>query len=810
MSWYAHIAAKGSKPIEKAAHPPSHGSTEQPKVIVSESRLGILKCCTVHLMPILATIIILSLNLHGHYIGHDFQGRIKSETINRLLLQVAAKVHEVLIGTSLALIVLDAVRYELVFGNGLPLGLVGAGLAFDKFQYFTKKEFGVAVKHWFNNENTVRKVLFVGLLLVSGLIATLSGPASATLLVPKSQEWPKGGTEYFLNGPTEDFWPVDISGDLPELQQICGQNNSAISAVCPAGGFVSLWEHWGRTEPSTYSRSDVRNYAKRLSGSTFYWPIHSPASQVPPRYVMGGARIDAARSPTYLVLPHAAPAIVLQQTTRDWWKAVAPNDDVHHSEIDDRQAYSRYLNAITSVRCSAPQNLSSAQTVVDFPTLLGRFDYAEPLGFNVTELSQTPANHLRFRWVHLPDDFGAISIGAIFESPWVNNASRVVVGCSAQAGWVPAQTTTDEYTFWTGWYPWNVTFGDRLPFFNAVPPGQPIGATNGRIAMGDTWLDLLTPRTTITRSGTGNPDPTTIESIFENADLGDLPPPRTADTTLTDVWKDTISNTGTRVRLVEAIICSTIVDGLSRYGSHRAYTNATDLSNLTLSTYHQLPNFNQRILAGRTALAPPPLPSAQYTTLDVTMKITGFSFKRSLAGTLSMIVLTAHLVMATAHIGRVLYTGQTSSSWTLISELIAIAHNSRTTAPCLQNTGAAIHAGSTFGHVVRIVARSHPENPLLDKVELVFDDAGVGGAKSLADHDTSSQGEIVLSDRRSSSISKASIGHAFTWEGPYDTRAYTSSSDRLVPLPGKSVLDDETRTQPQPHFDRVRVNRAYC
>lgn len=807
MSWLARIAGKGSKPVKRATHAVSRGPREQPKVIVSESRLGILKCCTIHLVPILTTILILYLNLRGLYIGQDFKGPIKSETINLLLLQVAAKIHEILIGSSLALIVLHAVRYELLFGNGLPLGLVGSGLAFSNFQYFTKKEFLAAVKHWVNHENTTRKLAFVILLLVSGLTATLSGPASATLLVPKSQSWSSGGTEYFLNGTSDDFWPIDLTGDLAELQQVCNQNNTAHSALCPAGGFTSLWEHWGRTNFTTFFRSDVRDYAKRLSGSTFYWPIHSPASQAPPRYAMGAARSDdKSRSNTWLVLPHAAPATILQQITTDWWKALAPNDDVRPSEIDDREAHSNYLNAFTSVRCSEPQNISLMETEVEFPTLQGRFDYAKVHSFNVTNMNQTPTDHLRFQWVHLPDDFGALSIGGLFESPWINNDSRVVIGCSAQTGWVPAQTTTDEYSFWTGWYPWNVTFGDRLPFFNAVPAGQPLGKTNGRIALGDTWLNLLTPQTNIIKSTSLNPNPTTIESIFENAGL-DTPPDHssaTTELTLTTAWTSTPTDTttGTRTRLIEAILCSTLVDGLSRHGTHRIFANAS-ASDPTLSLYTPLPNFPHRILSNRpnrNALAPPNLPPDLYITLTVTFSITGFSYKQSLAGALAITVLGVHLLLATAHIAWVLYTGQTSSSWTLISELIAIAYNSGGVAVCagMENTGGAIRVGATFGRVVRVVVREDAAHGsgVLGKVEIVFDGEGEEG-DMLGENGTI--GGVVLADRRSSSISKASVAHASTWQGPYDTRAYTSSRDPLV----------QRKSDDGAHFGRVRVNRAY-
>ena len=87
------------------------------------------------------------MNLHGIYIGQDFAGPNKSETLNLLLLQIAAKVHELMIQASLGAIVFNAVRYELLFGDGLPLGLIGSGLAFTQIEFFIRKEFYAAAKH---------------------------------------------------------------------------------------------------------------------------------------------------------------------------------------------------------------------------------------------------------------------------------------------------------------------------------------------------------------------------------------------------------------------------------------------------------------------------------------------------------------------------------------------------------------------------------------------------------------------------------------------------------------------------------------
>lgn len=762
---------------------------ENPKVIVSTSRINLFKRCVVHLAPILTTILVLTINFHGVYIGQDFAGPIKSETINLLLLQVAAKVHEIMIGWSLALIVFNVIRNEMVFGNGLPLGLIGSGLSFTSFEYFFRKEFYAAVQCWFKRERTLKKAMLVALLVVSGFVATLSGPASATLLVPKQQEWPSGGTEYFLNGTSDDFWPANLAGDLGELKDICHSNNSATVAVCPAGGFSSLWERWGRTSTSNFSQEDVRTYAKGLSGSSYFWPIHSPRSQIPPRYVMGAVRKDEVlRSNSWLVLPHAAPAAVLQQLTADWWRVVAPNDQVKLSKIDDRKAFSTYRNAFTSTRCVLPQDISIRETTVQFPSLEGRFDYAKPLNLSLNNMTFTPANYPKFRWVHLPYDFGALSIGGLFESPWSNNATRKVIACSAQSGWVPAETTTDEYTFWTGWYPWNVTFGDRTPAFNYLH-GQNLSSTTGRIAMGDTWLNLLTPPTNIKSPTSQNPSPSTIESIFENAGLG---------TAFSEAH-----NTTELTLLIESIVTSVLVDGISRFNSHRPFATPFDPDSPSLSpeTYSKSPKFSSLILKSSTALRTPPnVKPEDITTLSATMQVTGYSYRPSLAGALAMALLLTHLVMATVHIVWLLYKGQTSGCWSYVSELFVLAYSSNsakgpsTSCNVFEGTGAGIHCGSTFGRMGKVIVRSDNGGES-EKVELIFEheypeDESDGQADSTA-----------LVETRSESTQREHLAHGATWPvANFDERVSATSTDALV------VKTDRERSQVT---RRVQVGRAY-
>ncbi|KAL6243573.1 hypothetical protein RBB50_009566 [Rhinocladiella similis] len=702
-----------------------HLKQEPKKVIVSASKRRALLHCLPHILPILASVTVLALNFHGKYLGADFDVLFDSETLTLMGLQIIAKIHEVFIVASLSLIVFHVIRHELLYGIGLPLGLIGSGFNFGSFDFFLKKEFWGALHSWRTTGHRRRKAAVVFLLCAAGFVAALAGPSSATLIVPTSQTWPTGSTDFYLPGSPEDVWPSDVSKDAAVSQQFCSNGTSSTLAICPAGGFLSIREHWGRANFTDFLDADVPPYSRQLSGSRFFWPVHSPSSPVPPLYALGGARSMSDYSPggqTFLVQPHAAAATVLQQIATQWWQALKSRWNISDSQIDDRKVSARIPAAITVVRCSEPQNLSTTDKSVQFPVISGRFDYINGTNFIVDTLNDSAVDHLRFQWVHLPDNFGAASIGGVFESAWTQDkSSRVVLGCTAQAGWVPAVIQTDEYSFWTGWYPWGIDFGARTPAWTQIPSNQPQSLTNGRVAMDDNWLKLLTPSAPLVQANQHGWMPSTLESVIDASALAEGLSGQQG-LSLTEAWVNDGQSGISRAVLLEVIISSILVDGLSRIGLYKIFDTEGQESRWSLSAFDPLPDFAKRILAGRNALRKPTQPSTQ-STLHVKMEITGFALRASLAGFLSMAVLSAHILMAIGHIGCVFLFRESSTGWESISELIALTQNSRPAYFVLENTAAGIERGRTYGRVANIRVKPTLHESITDHVELVFQDA---------------------------------------------------------------------------------------
>ncbi|RDW65733.1 uncharacterized protein DSM5745_09472 [Aspergillus mulundensis] len=774
---------------------------EPPKVVITRSIPAALRSCAVHLIPIAVSSTVIAFNTNGAYLGADLMSPFKSETINLMLFQLAAKAHEIAIVASLSVIVLHCLRHELLFGEGLPLGLLGSGLAFNHLEYFFSKEFYGSLKY-VHEAGKTRKLALVLLIMVAGMVATLAGPASATLLVPKSQDWSAGGTQFYLNGTNNQFWPADLSGDLPELQDICTEESSTNLGICPAAGYESLRTHWGTMNSSTFQTQDVRSYAKEVSGSKFYWPVSSPSSLIPPLYALGDIQ-QAPNGRTSLTQPHAATTVILQRLAKDWWSALQDQKGLTNNQVDDRTASATFKNAITVARCSEPQEIRASDTTVKFPSIHGRFDFADALSLNVPGVNKTRTDHLRFQWVHLPAKFGAASIGALFETPWssrwTDEPSRAVLGCTIQAGWVPATVYTDKYIFWTGWYTWNILFGDRTPVYNPAS----IAPTNGRVAFGDKWLSLLTPPAPIIASKTTSWHPSTIESILHTA--GATTPPETWLARDTASWE--------RVSLVEAIICSVILDGLSRTGSHRVFNISSAPPEWSIANYNPLPDFNALILDNKPALQPPsPTANAdEYIAIDARMQISGFSLQASLATYLSMTVLLIHMVMAALHTFYIVIQRHTSGSWSTVGELIALAQNSQPALNALPNTGGGIKRSRTYAQVarIRVVSPRSPESTSSSdsekRIELLFGDSlPCKDARSRVEHPNGSKLRRLRDSR---------FLHPATWPRP-DTHScirgpgdwpLPGSMERLVP----GGAEDEETAGAVTAVAKVLLDRRY-
>ncbi|THV46004.1 hypothetical protein BGAL_0428g00100 [Botrytis galanthina] len=230
--------------------------TEKPKVAVRKDRRKALQKAGTHVLPIIITITLLFLN--GHEIYANSMGNADAEVNTRLNgLQFVAKVHEILIGISLSTIILSFFQHE-ALRQGIPLG--GFLIAFritDLGSLLSPELWAAgAFGHHFK-----RRLLFVVMSLFAMILAAISGPASAILILPSLDWWIVPTTKYSswstthftLNAEKSQVWPKYV--DNSSFDTFCTFELNRLSDNCAAGGFSAIraWVDRPSSRESQYS-----------------------------------------------------------------------------------------------------------------------------------------------------------------------------------------------------------------------------------------------------------------------------------------------------------------------------------------------------------------------------------------------------------------------------------------------------------------------------------------------------------------------------------------------------------------------------
>ncbi|RSL99597.1 hypothetical protein CEP52_009633 [Fusarium oligoseptatum] len=220
---------------------------EPPKPIFYNSWGSVFARLGVHILPILASVTIISLNLCTLYLGSGgLPGPLIDFSITSAMLQVVAKLQELLIVASLTSVVFSVIRDQLVSTMGVPLGLLSVGFMFSHLSFFWSMEFWGALRSQLPLSTTILTAL---LLAAAGIISATAGPSVAVLLVPRYHDWDAGGSDFFLRGTVDQIFPdrltnITTSPSRDEiLTSLCLSPNATNSALCPSAGFLSLMSH---------------------------------------------------------------------------------------------------------------------------------------------------------------------------------------------------------------------------------------------------------------------------------------------------------------------------------------------------------------------------------------------------------------------------------------------------------------------------------------------------------------------------------------------------------------------------------------
>ncbi|RWA05881.1 hypothetical protein EKO27_g9226 [Xylaria grammica] len=686
---------------------------ERPKQIMRTSVPVAMAHLSIHIPPILASTVIIVVNLKHLYLGRTIPGRILDNDITTAILQIVAKLHELLIVSSISTIIFSAIRVQLLYGDGVPLGLLCSGFYFPQISYFWSDEYWGSLK-----SPAPRRTLFpfALLLFIAGLIAVTAGPASAVLTVPRQQSWIAGGTSFYLRGLVDDLQPSQVVGLKSTMNELCFNSSAINLSTCPSSGFSSLMAY-------AMKQQAVKN------GDNLHGPAHTSQSigingefgsknvtidsatlQIPPSQLAGDTRGLACE--TSALAPWIPVMMYQEALSNDWIQTIGSitYDITKLSQIGEAEYKYNFgtdfstRTRIPAVRtaCSPAQNVSKDEMTVKFPILPKYSCWNDTASVDLHQLKSTPSSHLRVTWIPLPSTFGATSAGMVFESPWFHDgSSRIIVGCSIDARWAdgrvsgpPAQRPRLDVDRRDMSESWGLSHWGIYSIFRPLDDGSWTPIT-----LDESWLAALTPPLTANL--------TTFEMILQSSALVD--DNLTGADNPTTFWNEAVPGASNRTLFLEWMTALLVSDGLSRYGSDWALNSSGAPSEWSLMDYRKLPDFNARFLGGSDTLERPE--GLNYTTFKVKVSLEGLSYQAQLiTDYLSIAVLLAHIALALGHMVYTLRTQMSSQSWGTITELLILAYNSQSSSTALLNVTAGIRCVKTYRKVAIVrsvnVARS--------------------------------------------------------------------------------------------------------
>lgn len=710
----------------------SSKTTEPKKQLVQASLLVALQRSAIHLLPSCISIIIICLSLRGYFIGYELAGISGRTTQDLAALQIAAKIQEFLILASLAAVIFHKIRYDLTH-RGVPFGLVGSGISFSQLSYFWSLEFIGALRSRSN-------AILIGMVMYAGILAVVTGPSVAILLIPRSSEWPAGGTTYYINGSADDLWPSQVGLDhyLPlgtrnSTDSIdCSSPYGYSSPLCPSGGYISFLNHFSSNSHWQYPEmSETHAFAALRQGpytplDTFYSGtgilMRSGHGQVVP-YVISGAMRGWSALETSSFAIHSATASLQQRLNFDWYEAVmssrrSQGDSYRYQFYGTQRASVVSQVPAARVVCSPALDLTEGETGVTFPWVpeygLSSMNYATHLGYNISYIPSL-ANHsysdsLKITWANLTSSpLITTTVGMIFEAPWYNTTSRLVSGCIIDARWANA-TVLSQYpqAFQAAFNAERSNEGGHAN--EAFLPVR--GPMWRRINVTEEWLNAINFQLPDEILGTMPDGATSIEALISAMDVEFGP---------SDLGEN-VGNPNT-LTIVEHVVASVFVDALARIGSWRTFNTSKPATEpMEYVLYEQKPDYNTTLLQGGEALyAPPDLSTGNYTRFQMSQTITGYAYKaQEVTDFLALAVLFTHIVAALGHTIYLVVTRKSSECWDRLPELLALAQQSTPSTHVLQNTAAGIYRSDPFKHKAKVRPTEEDDTHL----EMFFDSDG--------------------------------------------------------------------------------------
>lgn len=135
---------------------------------------------------------------------------------------------------SLAAVILSYIRHELVTSHALLFGATLAGVQSKDISYLW------SIKFWGAAQARLRrrrdKVALILLNITCAGLAISAGPASATLMRPRLDNWPAGGTDFWIDLSQDDLYSTNTTSD----QALASCMSDTVNPCCPSYGWQTM------------------------------------------------------------------------------------------------------------------------------------------------------------------------------------------------------------------------------------------------------------------------------------------------------------------------------------------------------------------------------------------------------------------------------------------------------------------------------------------------------------------------------------------------------------------------------------------
>jgi hypothetical protein len=661
---------------------------------MSKSRTEAVLRCTIHVVPISGAIGLVSLNAIQSYIGGELSGKNGQDDEKLAALQFTAKLHELLMLASIGTIVFTYIRRELVLGEGVPFGAIFAGLQFESISLFWSMEFWGIVYSTFQKRH--KKWFLITIIIVCTFLGVSVGPSTANLMRPRLDNWPAGGTTFWINATNELLSPsfVDASPSMTHCEVDLGDPS------CPYGDWHILNDAYFSFWPNLAPMGDMPE--------SLYMPGKFSLAKLSVRHrsTDDGNRTIWQNAFTVATLPPSAVSDGVAEVGRLWAFAVA-------NVARNRRFWTRTDATFTTL---APQPFTQA-TCQELQVNLGdlaQLEFEFPVLGDINENGMTSS--FRENESAFPDTEAAFAqvkalllAGAPPALTWMDDPALLAITNSTLnvIATFPNTKSNGEAAVLCCSIDSRLTQTEISSTRNApkVVTGEPTGWVGGtfnqawpRINLTAAWARYLTP--TIPGQNT------TIFSLMAST---------------AGMWNTTLSASYNHPFIVETILATMTVNGLARmsYNSGIVGSLKGNPGPWEIGTWaaHMIPKGSLGSGGSIYDVTTDQQKTATMFTMQATVNGYAYASKGAVQRA-AMGVLLFYSLMALAHIVYSCMTGWSSTSWASVPEIAALAMNSQRTEK-LKNTGAGISTARVYEERVWIRARD-------DRLEFVFRDTGAG------------------------------------------------------------------------------------